>query len=436
MMNKIYTGIIYTGLTILMVFAPLARGATNNRLWATTIVLFLIYTVVFAGLLKNVNQGKGLGFSQSRGGHWTGLSLPFIGLVSVSIISFAFSIYKYESFYALLKFLGYAGLYYVVVSNYTRRLMWYLVTVSIVIAAGLSIYGLLQYFGVLAHDWWVPKEFLSASYVNHNHFAGYIEMVVPIVLGLGLSLFTSHNRKHSRRVSWLLLFSFVLAVMLTAFIFSQSRGAWVCLALSLLIMNVFLIRRKLLKAYSLFIFILIMAGMLFYLYYSDSNVSQRVGTMVDIAQGEASMGTRMDIWQGTIKMIADKPLTGVGAGCFEWGFPKYRSESLGKALIRPRYAHNDYLHLASELGVFGLIFMVWILVVLVSRGIRRLDARARNSKEVAVNYVILACGIGLLSLSLHGLVDFNFNIPANMILFIILAAIVSGEHKNNVKNRG
>ena len=60
MMNKIYTGIIYAGLTVLMVFAPLARGATTTRLWAITIVMFVMYTVVFAGLLKKVDENKKL----------------------------------------------------------------------------------------------------------------------------------------------------------------------------------------------------------------------------------------------------------------------------------------------------------------------------------------------------------------------------------------
>ncbi len=326
MINKIHTGIIYSGLTLLMVFAPLARGATTTRLWAITIVMFVMYTVVFSGLLKNVNQGKKLKFS-----------IPILGFVLVSIISFIFSIYKHGSFYALLRLVGYVGLYYVIVTNYTKKMLWHIVGVAICMGLGLSIYGLLQYFGLLANEWWVPKNFLSASYVNHNHFAGYLEMVIPVTIGLIISL------KKRSSLFWILLAS--LAVMSIAFMFAQSRAAWIFLTVSLLLMSIILTRRKIFKTYSILIFIILVAGVFSYSYYSESKVSQRAETMVAFAQGDTSIiGARASIWQGTIKMIAANPWTGVGIGCFEWGFPKYRPELLGKAGIRPQYAENDYLH--------------------------------------------------------------------------------------------
>ncbi len=287
-------------------------------------------------------------------------------------------------------------------------MLWHIVGVAICMGLGLSIYGLLQYFGLLANEWWVPKNFLSASYVNHNHFAGYLEMVIPVTIGLIISL------KKRSSLFWILLAS--LAVMSIAFMFAQSRAAWIFLTVSLLLMSIILTRRKIFKTYSILIFIILVAGVFSYSYYSESKVSQRAETMVAFAQGDTSIiGARASIWQGTIKMIAANPWTGVGIGCFEWGFPKYRPELLGKAGIRPQYAENDYLHMASELGLFGLVFMMWILVLFVSRGIK------------ANSVIMLGCGIGLLSLSLHGLVDFNFHIPANMILFVILAGLVNGD---------
>jgi len=409
MMNKIYTGIIYAGLTVLMVFAPLARGATTTRLWAITIVMFVMYTVVFAGLLKKVDENKKLNFRLYWNDYRQGVLFPVLMFVGISVLSFVFSIYKHESFYALLRLLGYVGLYYVIVTNCTKKLLWYLVGVAICMGLGLSVYGLLQYFGLLANEWWEPKIFLSASYVNHNHFAGYLEMVIPAIIGLMISI--------KKRSSLFVILFISLVIMFTAFIFAQSRSAWICLAVSLLLMNIILIRRKILKTYSIVIFITFVAVVFSYSCYSGGKVSQRAETMVNFAQGDTSIiGIRTSIWQGTVKMIADNPWTGVGIGCFEWDFPKYRPELLGKAGIRPTHAENDYLHMASELGIFGLIFMVWILTLFVSRGIKS-------------NGIMLGCGIGLLSLSLHGLVDFNFHIPANMILFIALAGLVNGDLK-------
>ena len=127
---------------------------------------------------------------------------------------------------------------------------------------------------------------------------------------------------------------------------------------------------------------------------------------------ETSFQTRLKIWQGTVDMIRSYPLTGVGIGDFIWAFPRFRPEGLN---VQANAAHNDYLQIAAETGIAGLLAMTWLLVTLIGSAVR-------NSYEEPVK---IGCVIGLLSLSLHGLVDFNFHIPANMLLFTVCAAIAS-----------
>jgi O-antigen ligase len=220
-----------------------------------------------------------------------------------------------------------------------------------------------------------------------------------------------------------------LIIMIAAVIFAQSRGAWISLGISLLVMNIILIRRKFLKIYSLIILIALAVGVFGYFYHSKGLVSKRIETMLDIEQGEASMESRFSIWRGTINMIRDYPWAGVGIGCFEWGFPKYRPQSMGRWGIRPRYAHNDYLHMAGEIGILGMIFMIWVLYLVIGRALSYKNSCSDNCGQHITNSVILGCGIGMLSLAIHGMVDFNFHIPANMVLFIILAGIAEGERR-------
>jgi O-antigen ligase len=249
-------------------------------------------------------------------------------------------------------------------------------------------------------------------------------MAIPLLIGLALGIFGSQSFSRLKKGLLSFMILLALATTLTAFVFAQSRGAWVSLGLALLLMNIILVRRKVLRSYSLIIFLFIMAGAFSYLYHSDSKVSERLGTMVDLSQAEASMTTRMDIWRGTLAMIKDKPLTGVGIGCFEWAFPKYRSETLGRAGIRPVYAHNDYLHMTAELGVFALPLIFWILLSLISRGISTI--KLKDARGIKATFLLLSCGIGILSLSLHAFVDFNFHIPANMLTFVVLSGIILG----------
>jgi O-antigen ligase len=227
----------------------------------------------------------------------------------------------------------------------------------------------------------------------------------------------------------ILLLIACLIIMVAAIIFAQSRGAWISLGISLLVMNIILIRRRFLKVYSLIILITLAVGVFGYFYHSKGLVSKRIETMLDIEKGEASMESRFSIWRGTVEMIKDYPWTGVGIGCFEWGFPKYRPLSMGRWSIRPRYAHNDYLHMAAETGVFGMVFMIWVLCLVVGRALSDRDCNSDNCGQPIINSIILGCGIGMLSLAIHGMVDFNFHIPANMILFVVLAGIAEGEKR-------
>ena len=225
---KIYKNILWFGLGVVLVFAPLARGATTTRFWAVTPVFLIVYALVFVWLWRVNNGGEipgqarddkegeipdqarddkereisGQALDRKEGevtgqarddngkrvGIFGGIGLPLWLFAGLAVVSFVFSVYKYDSFYALIRLFGYMGLYYLIAGNYSRGFAKYLSGVVICIGAGLSVYGLMQYFGVFPHGWWKPEMFLAATYVNHNHFAGYLEMAIPIAFGAAVSL--------------------------------------------------------------------------------------------------------------------------------------------------------------------------------------------------------------------------------------------------------
>ena len=104
-------------------------------------------------------------------------------------------------------------------------------------------------------------------------------------------------------------------------------------------------------------------------------------------------------------------MIGTGIGTFVWAFNRFRPEGLN---VQANFAHNDYLDMAAEMGLLAPIIAIWIIFIIINTGLR--DGVAHPE--------ILGCAIGILSLSLHGLVDFNFHIPANMLLFSIYAGII------------
>ena len=404
MWNKIYNFIIWAGLTFLLIWSPLAFGAVPKRIWSITPVLLISTFLVFLWLWK-LNNGPRSTFHGPQMKK-TALDKPILAFVGLAVISFIFSIYKHDSFYALLRLFVYVGIFYFIVNNYSWNLRRYLISLVICAGTALSAYGLLQYFGILPHPWWEPKDFLAATYVNHNHFAGYLELAIPVAVGVLIGIKSCGSKIKLFLIS-------AIVIMLTAFIFAQSRGAWICLGISLFAMNIILIKKKFIKKESLLIFVLLIVLTFMLFYATDGLVSKRIESIKEIGTGEASMNTRFAIWQGTIDMISHNPLIGTGIGTFTWGFPRYRPMTL--ASISVNYAHNDYLHMAAEMGLFALPIMLIILVRIISSGLSKADP------------VVIGCAIGILSLSLHGLVDFNFHIPANMILVAVYAAIIMKE---------
>ncbi len=403
MLNKIYKTLIFCGLTFILVWSPLAFGAVPKRVWSITPILLAVALIAFLWLWRLNNVRKTL-YTKL---HITSFDILIFLFVSLASISFIFSIYKHDSFYALLRLLSYVGLYYLILNNYSRELRRYLIGLVICVGTGISVFGLFQYFGFLPHWWWNPENFLASTYVNHNHFSGYLELVIPVTIG-AIILY-----KFSGIALRIALIG-SLVIMMSAFIVAQSRGAWISLSIALFVMNILLIRINILRMRSLLIMFFIAAAIFSLAYLREGSISRRVNSISDVALGEATLETRLQIWDGTIKMIKANPLIGTGIGTFVWGFPHYRPVGLN---ARAHYAHNDYLHMTAEMGVMVLPLMIFILVIIIGRGL---------TKGV-FHPVVLGCAVGMLSLSLHGLVDFNFHMPANMLLYVVYAAIVMKE---------
>lgn len=385
-----YKKIIWLGASLLITAAPFLRGAV----WAWTIYagIAIIGLLLFIWLWK-LNNHNNYNFIH------TPLDIPLFIFIIIAIISFSFSIYKYNSFYSLFRLIACVGIFYLIVNNYDYLMM--LRTLNIVIYVGiiLSIYGLLQYYNILPHPWWDKKYFLSSTYVNHSHFAGFLELVIPVTIGVMLQ----RNKNIFKKI-----FLFIgLLIMLSAFIFTQSRGAWISFIITLPIMYIVFLKRKMINKKTFLISCTVLILIICFLSIYSPLVRKRVDTF---RTEDNSFQTRIKIWQGTYNMIKDKPITGVGIGNFSWRFPQERPKGLN---YKAYFAHSDYLQLAAEMGIPAFIIIVWLLSIVVYKGLTN-----NNYPE------IIGCTTGVLCLSLHGSIDFNFHIPANMLLFIVYIAFI------------
>ena len=391
--TRLHDIIIEAGLIIILVFTPLARGTV--KLWSITPVE-IITLLIFCVWLSKLNHIKR-----------TPLDLPIFLSVTLAIVSTVFSVYRHDSLLELYRWLTLVAVYYIVANNVnTRQKIMRLVAVIMGVGAFISFFGLIQYLGGIPHPYWYPPNFLASTYVNHNHFAGYLEMCMPLAMGL---LFA--NIEKDRKV----LIGFLAILMLIAFVFSMSRGAWISFSLSLLVMGILISSKKLLRKR---IWIPIFCAVIIAFILTQFNIEPVIGRARTITGGAGVDTMRLKIWQGAVNLIKAYPLTGSGPGTFVHLLPKY--QPVLPPNIRPVYAHNDYLHFTAELGLFVLPLIIWLIAVILSKGIGIYN----NTQSSFKRAVALGATVGVISIMFHSFVDFNLHITANAVLFSVLAGII------------
>jgi O-antigen ligase len=388
----------------LLVFTPLARASVQG--WAIATIHMVTLIALTAFLLE-----------KSLTGDWkwikTPLDKPILILIILSILSTIFSLHRQTSIWSTILLLNYLTIFYLTIHTVrTRSQFRQLIYLIIGIATFLSIFGIFKYFGANPFPWWdytdlkYPADFLSATYGNHNHLAGYMEMALPLLLGLFLLGYKGGV------VSLLVYLS---CLLLTALVLTLSRGGWIGSAVGLSFMAVALLasrhyqRKKLLVALigGFFAVSVIVLG--------STPVVERIRTALQ-KEEEASLSSRLIVWGGAVKMIGEYPLLGSGPGTFAFAYTKYQPPGLSRQYTM---AHNDYLHFTSEVGLPLIAIVVWMIIALYRKGFRKLKNPSR-----LVRGTTLGALSGITAILVHSIGDFNLHIPANALLFTILAAIV------------
>ena len=96
-----------------------------------------------------------------------------------------------------------------------------------------------------------------------------------------------------------------------------------------------------------------------------SGLRQRVdNTVADIgafSEGKqtSEQGIRLAMYGVTLQIIAEKPLQGHGVGTW---LQEYRARTVGNPINIHLTPHNDYMLYMSEIGLFGMLALVWILL--------------------------------------------------------------------------
>jgi O-antigen ligase len=145
-------------------------------------------------------------------------------------------------------------------------------------------------------------------------------------------------------------------------------------------------------------------------------LSGRVANFEAVHTGALSQNFRGLVWTAGLRMAADYPLTGSGFGAFSELIPAYLPPGEGGLWLQ---LHNDYLEVYLAGGLVAVALVAWLAVAFVARVVRAV--RLESARGQALPSLGLA--LGLLALAVHEAVDFNLQIPANALLFVVIAAL-------------
>jgi O-antigen ligase len=296
-----------------------------------------------------------------------------------------------------------------------------------------AFYGLVQYLTgwqqIFAYVKKYYVEDATGTYINRNHFAGFLEMTLPFTVALALRQAgklrsaVERGEENARRLLSAgelppLVFLLFLAVsMFTALVCSHSRMGIISSLSSLMAMFALAgsssISKRTRTAVAV-LFFLGVAGMLFWVG-SDPAV-QRFETLGHEYGGTSQ--NRISIWRDTLTLVRQHPLFGTGLGTFSVAFTSVQTAFL---TLLVDHAHCDYLEVLSELGLPGGILVFAPIFWILAQSVRRY----RKTEDRFEAAVCLGCVGSISALLVHSLADFNLYIPANALVFTVALALAS-----------
>jgi O-antigen ligase len=286
-----------------------------------------------------------------------------------------------------------------------------------------SLYGMFEFFSGHRHILHVAAENLVSAamgtFINRNHFAGYLLMGIPLSMGF---LFSREANRAGRPRGWrhwvssldgkTLLLGFGVMVMILGLLFSASRMGILSLLLSFSLISLSFRSPWKRRSFSRGSILILGLAILWAAWIGLDAVINRFFTASEGLEG------RWVFWVDTFQIFKDFPIFGSGLGTYLQIFPMYRS-FYTQGFVS--HAENDFLQLASEVGVvgFGLLSVVFFYLFMKAlSGIRSLPDHEPG------RYIAIGGLVGILALMFHSLVERNIQVPSNAFLYTFIFALV------------
>jgi O-antigen ligase len=276
--------------------------------------------------------------------------------------------------------------------------------------AAVALFALVQNAVSNGKIYWLHTPLDGSSvifgpYVNRNHYAGMIGMLLPFALAGA----ASRTRSLAFR-GWMGAAAVTMLVSLGA---SGSRGGATACAIVLILWGSLLRPRHkrgwAIAAATLSVAVFMLVA---YMRWDDQTIVHQ--------PGGSSMGlfstNRLETDRDALRMIVAHPWTGFGLNTFPEVYPAHATSTQRFVMNE---LHNDWLQIFVELGIPAGLAAIAFLGLVLSRayGVIQHEREHERLREWRMGAALAVCGFAV-----HGLFDFNLHVPANAAWFFACCA--------------
>jgi putative inorganic carbon (hco3(-)) transporter len=230
-------------------------------------------------------------------------------------------------------------------------------------------------------------------------------LMLALLIASGKMIFAPKENK------WL-YFAYIL--MAFCLLLTFTRQAWLGVFTGLVFLIWF--RKK-----SLLWFMPAIFGIIFLI--SPDHIKQRIDSLTNLK--DRNLQIRLILWQGGWRIFKDYPLTGCGFKCVDAVYQDYPDPVgpekfyRGGIIKKLRGLHNNFVQLAVDTGLFGLVSWISIWVVYFMTLCRRLVSEPEN---FAYRKYAMGSAAAVVGFLVAGLFETNFyDSEVSMLLYFIMA---------------
>lgn len=403
---------IVRGLSLLIILLPSYMWRFSFFAWPTTFLELLILALFFVWLAKD-SLYKKINFKLDKKNInpipsvWRHLIFLWITASALAVlINFSFSSIGLWRAY----FLEPIMVFLVFIFNIKNKKDLFCILRALAVLLGyLFLVAIWQYFS----EWNLPEAYkhpnvkrLTTFYSYPNALALLTAPVASFFGGLWLE-----SKSKLKNIWYFLIFIFGT---LLAFL-AVSQGALVAIIFSLLF---YLVLAKKYRKFAILGFgsLLIISFLVFPIgTYIKSFSQQLFAPELDLTA--TSLEIRSNQWQESLNMLNDNFIFGAGINGYQLAMEPYRQHEWIETYL---YPHNIFLNFWSELGLFGLLLFVFIVIFVVKTlwGLFRIK-----------NILAWPLTLAWLTWFVHGLVDVPYFKNDLSILFFIFLGLTLLAHK-------